>query len=86
MDEMTFTFDDNIDYGMDEKTEVELYSLAKLMREHLSMDQISEMFLPTLLKDEAYIRGKYPTDHPSVIALDEYHERVKLGLREPFSR
>lgn len=69
--------------AFDEAMEVGIHRVCEAVIEHAGVDALAEMILPYLVQREAILRAKFPADDPMFDILNDYHEQVRLGLREP---
>ena len=72
-----------VDLDLPEEVEVAVTKAAEALAEVMTLEEFTEIALPILLKDEERVRKKFRPDSAVVRALDEYHEKVKMGLRNP---
>lgn len=68
---------------VDERTEIATRKLLSTFAEQFGHDALMDLALTIALPREATMRAMYPPGTPIIEQLDEYHERVRLGLRAP---
>jgi hypothetical protein len=68
---------------MDEKMEVQIARVTDEFLASDGADALIDMLLPTIAANEAEYRKKFGDGAAMFGFLEEYRERVRLGLREP---
>lgn len=62
-----------IDFGVDERTEVEVRSAMSSLKAEMGEDRFNEMGMAFLLKMEPRLRQTMPANSRAIQVLDEYH-------------